>query len=229
MKSGFDRAALTAMLRDGVAALPLTISDAQIEQMISYLALLAKWNSVYNLTSVRDPNEMVKLHLLDSLSAAHAFKDAKNVLDVGSGGGLPGMMLAVTYPAMRVSMIDIVNKKTAFLAQAKTELGLSNVTVHTGRVEALQVEQKFDVITSRAFSELCNFVNWSGHLLADGGQFIAMKGIAPNEEIERLPAGWKVVAIEPLAVPGLAVERHLIMIEKESLSAVESEAKLTLK
>jgi 16S rRNA (guanine527-N7)-methyltransferase len=217
MKSAFNREALTAMLRDGVAALPLSLSDAQIEQMISYLALLAKWNSVYNLTSVRDPNEMVKLHLLDSLSAAHAFKEAKNVLDVGSGGGLPGMMLAITYPAMRISMIDIVNKKTAFLAQAKTELGLANVTVHTGRVEALQVEQKFDVITSRAFSELCNFVNWSGHLLADGGQFIAMKGVAPNEEIERLPEGWKVTAIEPLSVPGLEVARHLIIIKKESL------------
>ena len=205
------------MLREGVAALPLSLNDAQIEQMISYLALLAKWNSVYNLTSVRDPNDMVKLHLLDSLSAARAFKDAKNVLDVGSGGGLPGMMLAITYPAMCISMIDIVNKKTAFLAQAKTELGLANVTVHTGRVEALQVDQKFDVITSRAFSELCNFVNWSGHLLADGGQFIAMKGLAPNEEIERLPAGWKVTAIEALSVPGLEVARHLIMINKESL------------
>lgn len=229
MKTGFDRTALTSMLREGVAALPLSLSEAQIEQMISYLALLAKWNSVYNLTSVRDPNEMVKLHLLDSLSAAHAFKDGKNVLDVGSGGGLPGMMLAITYPAMRVSMIDIVNKKTAFLAQAKTELELANVTVHTGRVEALQVEQKFDVITSRAFSELCNFVNWSGHLLADEGQFIAMKGIAPNEEIERLPAGWTVTAIESLSVPGLEVARHLIMIKKVHSSVFESEAKLTLK
>ena len=229
MKSGFDRAALTVMLREGVAALPLSLSDAQIEQMISYLALLSKWNSVYNLTSVRDPIEMVKLHLLDSLSAAHAFKDAQNVLDVGSGGGLPGMILAITYPAIRIAMIDSVNKKTAFLAQAKTELGLANVTVHTGRVEALQVEQKFDVITSRAFSELCNFVNWSGHLLADDGQFIAMKGIAPNEEIEQLPAGWNVTAIESLSVPGLEVARHLIMIKKVHSSVFESEAKLTLK
>ena len=228
MKSGFNREALTSMLRDGVAALPLSLSDAQIEQMISYLALLVKWNSVYNLTSVRDPNEMVKQHLLDSLSAAHAFKDAKNVLDVGSGGGLPGMILAITYPAIRISMIDTVNKKTAFLAQAKTELGLANVTVHTGRVEALQVEQKFDVITSRAFSELCNFVNWSCHLLADGGQFLAMKGIAPNEEIERLPVGWKVTAVEALSVPGLDVARHLIMINKVHSSVFESEAKLTL-
>lgn len=215
--SGFNRDALTALLRDGVKSLPLSLSEAQIGQMVSYLALLFKWNSVYNLTSVRDPSEMVRLHLLDSLSAAHAFKDASNILDVGSGGGLPGMILAITYPEKHVSMIDTVNKKTAFLTQAKAELGLANVTIHTGRVEALQVTQKFDVITSRAFSELCNFVNWSGHLLADGGRFFAMKGVAPNEEIDRLPAGWKVVAIEPLSVPGLDVERHLITIEKESL------------
>ena len=214
---GFNRESLTAMLREGVQALPITLSEAQIEQMISYLALLVKWNSVYNLTSVRDPNEMVKLHLLDSLSAAHVFKESKHILDVGSGGGLPGMMLAITYPSAKVSMIDIVHKKTAFLTQAKTELGLANVTVHTGRVEALEVTQKFDVITSRAFSELCNFVNWSGHLLADGGKFIAMKGVNPGEEIQRMPAGWKVTGIEPISVPGLAVERHLIMIEKESL------------
>ena len=221
MKGEFNREALTTALREGVSSLPsqlnAIISETQIEQMISYLALLVKWNSVYNLTSVRDPNEMVRQHLLDSLSAAQAFKNATHVLDVGSGGGLPGMILAMTYPAMRISMIDTVNKKTAFLAQAKTELGLANVTVHTGRVEELQVEQKFDVITSRAFSELCNFVNWSCHLLADCGQFIAMKGIAPSEEIERLPKGWKVTGVEALSVPGLDVARHLIMINKESL------------
>ncbi|MBC7404886.1 MAG: 16S rRNA (guanine(527)-N(7))-methyltransferase RsmG [Cytophaga sp.] len=215
--SAFNRDTLTVMLREGVKSLPLSLTDTQIEQMISYLALLSKWNSVYNLTSVRDPNEMVKQHLLDSLSAAHAFRDANNVLDVGSGGGLPGMILAITYPAIRFSMVDTVNKKTAFLSQAKTELALANVTIYTGRVEALQVTQKYDVITSRAFSELCNFVTWAGHLLADGGKFIAMKGVAPKEEIERLPVGWKVTAIEPLSVPGLDVERHLIVIEKESL------------
>ncbi|MES2105687.1 MAG: 16S rRNA (guanine(527)-N(7))-methyltransferase RsmG [Pseudomonadota bacterium] len=211
-----DRAALTAMLADGVGAMGLPISSDQIDKMISYLALLSKWNAVYNLTAVRDPREMVKQHLLDSLSAAHAFSDAKNVLDVGAGGGLPGMILAITFPGVRISMIDTVSKKTAFLTQAKTELGLANVTVHTGRVEALQVAQKFDVITSRAFSELNNFVNWSGHLLADGGQFIAMKGVAPNEEIERLPPGWKVDAVEELSVPGLNAERHLVYIKKIS-------------
>lgn len=212
--SGFNTDELSSMLAEGVKLLPLSLSDEQLLKMIAYLALLVKWNSVYNLTSVRDPKEMVKQHLLDSLSAAHAFKDAQNILDVGSGGGLPGMILAICYPDKRISMIDTVNKKTAFLNQAKAELGLKNVTVHTGRVEALQVVDKFDVITSRAFSEICNFVNWSGHLLAEGGQFLAMKGVNPNEEIERMPAGWVVSGIEVLSVPGLDVERHLIYIKK---------------
>lgn len=212
--SALDRVALTAMLADGVEEMGLPINSGQIDNMISYLTLLSKWNAVYNLTAVRDPREMVKQHLLDSLSAAHAFSGASNVLDVGAGGGLPGMILAITFPGIRISMIDTVSKKTAFLTQAKTELGLANVTVHTGRVEALQVAQKFDVITSRAFSELNNFVNWSGHLLADGGRFIAMKGVAPDQEIERLPQGWVVEAVEPLTVPGLNAERHLVYIKK---------------
>ncbi|MBC3862070.1 16S rRNA (guanine(527)-N(7))-methyltransferase RsmG [Undibacterium jejuense] len=209
-----DTSALRNMLADGVQELDLALTSAQIDKMIAYLLLLSKWNSVYNLTAIRDPKEMVKQHLLDSLSAAPAFVNAKNVLDVGAGGGLPGMMLAITYPDTRVSMIDTVSKKTAFLSQAKTELGLTNVTVHTGRVEALQVKEKFDVITSRAFSELCNFINWSGHLLADGGQFIAMKGVAPAQEIERLPEGWQVTGMQALSVPGLQAERHLVFVKK---------------
>ncbi len=213
--SGFDAASLRASLAEGIKALPLSLDDAQTDQMIAYLALLSKWNSVYNLTSIRDPKEMVKQHVLDSLSAAPAFKDAKNVLDVGAGGGLPGMILAITYPAIRISMIDTISKKTAFLTQAKTELGLKNVTVHTGRVEALAVKEKFDVITSRAFSELCNFINWSGHLLAEGGQFIAMKGVAPDQEIERMPEGWQVQSLQPLSVPGMDAERHLVFIKRQ--------------
>lgn len=209
-----DISALRKMLANGVQELCLDLSDAQIDKMIAYLILLSKWNTVYNLTAIRDPKEMVKQHLLDSLSAAPAFKDAKNVLDVGAGGGLPGMMLAIAYPDTRISMIDTVSKKTAFLTQAKTELGLGNVTVYTGRVESLQVQDKFDVITSRAFSELCNFINWSGHLLAEGGQFIAMKGVAPSEEIERLPEGWTVTGVQALTVPGLQAERHLVFVRK---------------
>ena len=215
-----DRAALTHALTNGVRALQLDLCDAQIAQLLDYVALLSKWNAVYNLTAVRDPMQMVTQHLLDSLAAVPAFFNANNVLDVGAGGGLPGMVLAIlaaqARPGMRVSMIDTVHKKTAFLTQAKAELGLANVTVHTARVEQLQVPHKFDVITSRAFAELRDFVNWSGHLLEEDGRFIAMKGVMPHDEIARLPTGWKVTQVQPLHVPGLAAERHLIFIETDN-------------
>jgi 16S rRNA (guanine527-N7)-methyltransferase len=158
---------------------------------------------------------MVTQHLLDSLAVVPVFATARNVLDVGAGGGLPGIVLAIARPDTRLSMIDTVHKKTAFLTQVKAELGLSNVTVHTARVEQLQVAQKFDVITSRAFAELADFVNWSNHLLEEGGRYIAMKGVMPDEEIARLPAGWHVAEARPLHVPGLNAERHLIFIERE--------------
>ncbi|MEN3363832.1 MAG: rRNA (guanine527-N7)-methyltransferase [Burkholderiales bacterium] len=209
-----DHAPLRNVLADGARALRLDLSDTQITQLMDYLALLSKWNAVYNLTAVRDPAQMVTQHLLDSLTVAPAFADAHNVLDVGAGGGLPGMVLAIARPDMRVSMIDTVHKKTAFLTQAKAELGLKNVTVHTMRVEQLQVADKYDVITSRAFAELADFVNWSGHLLSDGGRFIAMKGVMPGEEIARLPAGWKVTEVRQLHVPGLDAERHLVFIKR---------------
>ncbi|MBC3869374.1 16S rRNA (guanine(527)-N(7))-methyltransferase RsmG [Undibacterium oligocarboniphilum] len=209
-----DTARLKQRLISGVQELGLSLNEFQIEKMIAYLLLLSKWNSVYNLTAIRDPLEMVRQHLLDSLSAAPAFEGAKNVLDVGAGGGLPGMMLAIVYPYIKISMIDTVSKKTAFLTQVKTELGLTNVTVYTGRVEKLTVDEKFDVITSRAFSELANFINWSGHLLADGGQFIAMKGVAPVQEIKRLPAGWQATGVQALHVPGLDAERHLVFVKR---------------
>jgi 16S rRNA (guanine527-N7)-methyltransferase len=212
---GFQRDELTLVLTRGVRALQLDLSEAQIAQLMDYLALLAKWNAVYNLTAVRDPAQMVTQHLLDSLAGVPAFAQAKNVLDVGAGGGLPGIVLAIARPDMRVSLIDTVHKKTAFLTQAKAELGLANVTVHTARVEQLQVPQPFDVITSRAFAELNDFINWSGHLLQQGGRFIAMKGVMPKEEIARVPAGWKVIGVQSLAVPGLDAERHLIFIERE--------------
>jgi 16S rRNA (guanine527-N7)-methyltransferase len=212
--ASYDRAALAATLTAGVRALKLDLDDKQIGQLLDYLALLSKWNAVYNLTAVRDPIEMVTLHLLDSLAAVPAFADAHNILDVGAGGGLPGLVLAIARPDLRVSMIDTVHKKTAFLTQVKAELGLANVTVHTARVEQLQVQEKFDVITSRAFAELADFVNWSGHLLADGGRFIALKGVKPDDEIARLPAEWKVTEIRALTVPQLNAERHLIFSER---------------
>lgn len=209
-----DSIALAKTLTDGISALKLALSQKQIEQLLDYLSLLAKWNAVYNLTAVRDPMEMVTLHLLDSLAAVPAFADAHNILDVGAGGGLPGLVLAIARPDLRVSMIDTVHKKTAFLTQVKAELSLANVTVYTARVEQLKVDEKFDTITSRAFAELADFVNWSGHLLADGGRFIALKGVKPDDEIARLPAGWKVAGISGLNVPQLNAERHLIFIER---------------
>jgi 16S rRNA (guanine527-N7)-methyltransferase len=212
----FDRAVLADVLKQGIISLKLDLGDDQVEKLLDYLALLNKWNSVYNLTSVRDPMQMVTLHVLDSLAAVPAFAGAANVLDVGAGGGLPGMVLAISRPDMKVSMIDTVHKKTAFLNQVKAELGLSNVTVYTKRVEQLEVKTKFDVITSRAFADLSDFVNWSGHLLQEGGRFIALKGTAPAEERERLPEPWKVQKLEPLEVPGLDAERHLVFIQAET-------------
>jgi 16S rRNA (guanine527-N7)-methyltransferase len=210
----FDRAALAQVLEKGVAELKLDLDEAQIAKLLDYLALLAKWNAVYNLTSVRDPMQMLTLHVLDSLAAVSAFAGATNVLDVGAGGGLPGMVLAISRPDMKVSMIDTVHKKTAFLTQVKAELGLANVSIHTMRVEQLQVKQAFDVITSRAFADLSDFVNWSGHLLAEGGQFIALKGVAPPDERERLPQQWKVTELRAIRVPGLDAERHLVFIAR---------------
>jgi 16S rRNA (guanine527-N7)-methyltransferase len=210
-----DREMLTRVLADGARALQLNLDERTLAQLMDYLTLLAKWNSVYNLTAVRDPAQMVTQHLLDSLAVVPAFANAHNVLDVGAGGGLPGIVLAIARPDIKVSLIDTVHKKTAFLTQVKAELGLANVTVYTARVEQLQVQQKFDVITSRAFAELNDFVTWAGHLLEDGGQFVAMKGVMPRDEIARLPSGWKVVEVQLLHVPGLDAERHLVFIEAE--------------
>lgn len=205
-------------LSAGAEALGLTLSAAQHQKLLAYLALMAKWNRTYNLTAVRDPAQMMTHHLLDSLAAVSAFAQADNVLDVGAGGGLPGIVLAIwaaeARPGMKVSMIDTVHKKTAFLTQAKAELQLGNVSVYTARVEQLQVAQQFDVITSRAFAELNDFINWSNHLLQPGGRYIAMKGVMPQEEIARLPDGWKVEKTQALQVPGLDAERHLIFIER---------------
>ncbi|NMM35949.1 MAG: 16S rRNA (guanine(527)-N(7))-methyltransferase RsmG [Glaciimonas sp.] len=210
----FNRLVLTTTLAQGAASLKLNLSACQIDLLIDYLALLIKWNAVYNLTAVRDPAQMVTQHLLDSLAVVVAFDRVRNILDVGAGGGLPGIVLAIVRPDMQVSMIDTVHKKTAFLTQAKAELGLINVTVHTGRVEQLQVAHKFEAITSRAFAELADFISWSGHLLAPGGRFVAMKGVNPQQELLRLPAGWVVQEVRALTVPGLQAQRHLIFIER---------------
>ena len=214
----FDRRALAQLLEQGSHALKLDLSPDQLRKLLDYTALLVKWNSVYNLTAVRDPARMVTQHLLDSLAAVPAIVDARRLLDVGAGGGLPGIVFAIwaehAAREMQITLVDTVQKKTAFLTQAKAELGLANVTVLHARVEKLEVAEKFDLIVSRAFAELNDFVTWSAHLLAPGGRFIAMKGVLPSAEIDALTSGWRVAGVERLHVPGVDAERHLVIIER---------------
>lgn len=199
-------------LTAGIAALGLTLPDGAEQKLLAYLALLDKWNRVYNLTAVRDAERMVSHHLLDSLAAVPFFQGT-TVLDVGSGGGLPGIPLAIARPELQVTLIDSIAKKTAFLLQAKAELGLGNLNVVTSRVEDFRPETGFDVITSRAFSDLREFVSLTRYLLKPGGRWLAMKGLYPHEEIAALPAGVKVSADHALVVPGLEASRHLIVLE----------------
>ena len=213
-----SREALGALLNEGVEELGLDLSDAQLDKLLDYVALLAKWNAVYNLTAIRDPRQMLIQHILDSLSIVPhlASLGPSSVLDVGSGGGLPGIVLAIVLSDWTVTLNDIVHKKTAFQAQAKAELGLTNLSVVTGRVETLkpgvEVPAKFDVIVSRAFAELADFVTLARHLVAEKGAIWAMKGVRPDGEIERLPAGSHAKQIIRLKVPSLEAERHLVEV-----------------
>jgi 16S rRNA (guanine527-N7)-methyltransferase len=223
-------------LKAGVAALGLDLPEGAEAKLLAYLALLDKWNRVYNLTAVRDTERMVSHHLLDSLAAVPVFdgvltrasrssqpsplegEEANvmptiNVLDVGSGGGLPGIPLAISRPELQVTLIDSIAKKTAFLLQAKAELGLKNLNVVTGRVEDYRPGAGFDVITSRAFSDLKEFVTLTRHLLNPTGQWLAMKGLMPHEEVASLPDWVRVSANHALVVPGLEATRHLIVLE----------------
>jgi len=199
-------------LAAGIAALGLALPDGAEAKLLAYLVLLDKWNRVYNLTAVRDAERMVSHHLLDSLAAVPYFQ-GETVLDVGSGGGLPGIPLAIVRPDLQVTLIDSIAKKTAFLLQAKAELGLANLQVITGRVEHFRSETGFDIVTSRAFSDLREFITLTRHLLKPGGRWLAMKGLYPTEEIAQLPAGVKVSADHALVVPGLEASRHLIVLE----------------
>lgn len=199
-------------LAAGIAELGLDLPADGQTRLLAYLALLDKWNRVYNLTAVREPARMVSHHLLDSLAAVPFFTGPA-VLDVGSGGGLPGIPLAIARPDLQVTLIDSIAKKTAFLLQVKAELGLANLTVVTGRVEDFRSESGFDDITSRAFSDLREFVTLTRHLLKPGGRWLAMKGLYPNEELAALKDNARVSADHALVVPGLDASRHLIVLE----------------
>ena len=202
-------------LSRGLAALELNLSAAAQEKLLAFAALLGKWNKVYNLTALRDEEQVISHHLLDSLAVLPHLGKAKRLADIGSGGGLPGIPLAIARPDLQVTLLESNQKKSAFQQQAKIELGLTNVSVHCERVEAWQPEEKCDVVISRAFSDLAEFVRLSGHLLAEGGVLLAMKGVHPYEEIAQLPAGWRVAEVAPLQVPGVEGARHLVRVERE--------------
>lgn len=211
---------LPQQLGAGLEQLALALTPEQQRKLLDYIQLIAKWNKVYNLTAVREPEAMVSQHLLDSLSVLPHMGQPRHLLDVGSGAGLPGIPLAIAQPEWRVTLLDSVHKKSTFQRQAVAELGLANVEVACERVEAWRPAQPFDAIISRAFSELKEFARLSAHLLRKGGKLYAMKGIHPHEELAQLSgsAGTQTMRVEeiiPLQVPGLDAERCLIRMSVE--------------
>lgn len=204
---------LEGRLEKGLEELGVPLSREAMTQLIEYLALLEKWNRVYNLTAIRDVEKMVSGHLLDCLAVVPHIGDGR-VLDVGSGAGLPGIPLAVAKPDLHVSLLDSSHKKTAFLKQAVAELQLKNADVVCERVESWHPTKEFDWIISRALAGLAEFAALTGHLLAPGGVLAAMKGVYPFEEIEQLPPNLRASRVLRLSVPGLESERHLVLIER---------------
>ncbi|MBY4599106.1 16S rRNA (guanine(527)-N(7))-methyltransferase RsmG [Ottowia caeni] len=213
-----SRLALQPQLEAGLAAFGLSLTDHQRQQLLSYLELLGKWNKVYNLTAVRDPAEMLTHHLLDSLAVIsplrrHTQGRAARILDVGSGGGLPGVVIAICCPEISVTCVDAVAKKTSFIQQAASTLGLPNLKSLHARVET--VAERFDVVTSRAFASLADFTEWSKNALAEQGIWLAMKGRHPDDELTQLSPTVKVFHVEHLDVPGLDAERCLVWMRLE--------------
>jgi len=197
----------------GAAQLGVALGEAQTEQLAAYARLLARWNATHNLTAIRSGEQMLTHHLLDSLSLVPHFIRVTNgraarVLDVGSGGGLPGIVLAVAAPQAQLTLVDAVQKKCAFLTQARLELRLGNVEVVHARVDEMRMPP-FDVIVSRALATLAQFVEWTRHLLKAGGCWLAMKGRLPADELAALPSDVR-ASVVPLSVPGLDEQRHLI-------------------
>lgn len=197
-------------LRQGLDALGLELPATAVDRLLAYRDLLLKWNRTYNLTALKDPEQMLVQHLLDSL-AILPWVAGPELLDVGSGAGLPGIPLAIARPDLRVTLVDAVQKKAAFQRQAAIELGLANVEARHARVEALSGQ--YGIITARAFAELAEFVRLTRPLLASGGRWLAMKGQLPERELASLPADVRVAGLQPLKVPGLDAARHLVILE----------------
>ncbi|GAA5784459.1 16S rRNA (guanine(527)-N(7))-methyltransferase RsmG [Chitiniphilus shinanonensis] len=212
---------LADALAAGLAELGLALSSDQQHTLLAYVDLLAKWNKTYSLTAIREPERMVPHHLLDSLAPLPRLSGEAGcrVLDVGSGFGTPGIPLAIARPDWQLFLLDSNHKKTTFLRQVVVDLQLPNVTVLTERVEAYRPEAGFQIITSRAFADLGEFVKLTRHLLAPGGEWAALKGVYPYEEIAQLAVDIRVASVDHLAVPGLEAERHLVHLKMENAAA----------
>ncbi|MET0289139.1 MAG: 16S rRNA (guanine(527)-N(7))-methyltransferase RsmG [Pseudoxanthomonas sp.] len=203
-------------LERGLQALGL--DAALVDPLLAYLALLHRWNRTYNLTAVRDPREMVTRHLLDSLSMAGHVSSGR-LADLGTGPGLPGIPLAIARPALQVTLVESNGKKARFLREAVRQLGLTNATVAESRAEAVPGAGAYDLLTARALDRLAGILAVGGHLLSPTGTLLAMKGVHPDEEIAELPAGWAVMAVHRLTVPGLEGERHLVEVGRQAPKA----------
>ncbi len=204
---------LAEKLARGISELGLDISVEAQQKLLAYLALIAKWNQVYNLTAVRETEKMLTHHLLDSLAVTPHLAQARRILDVGSGAGLPGIPLTLALQRSQVTLLEANHKKAAFLRQVAIELKLSNAETVCERAETWQTRHKFDTVISRAFSGLPEFLKAAGHLCAEDGVIVAMKGVYPYEELALLPDGFAVREVIPLAVPGLEAERHLVLLQ----------------
>ena len=203
---------LEEALASGVDALHLRLGSEAQQKLLDYLALIEKWNRVYNLTAVREPRQMLTQHVLDSLAVAPHLT-GQRLVDVGSGAGLPGIPLALALPRTHVTLVESSHKKSTFLNQALIELGLKNVEVVNARVESWDTPARFEVVISRALSDLAEFVRLAGHVCAKGGVLAAMKGVYPFEELAQLPDGYRLNRVIALAVPDVAAERHLVLVE----------------
>lgn len=200
-------------LTQGLQQLNISFDDDMLQKLMDYLALLSKWNKTHNLTAITDPLEMITRHVLDSLTVLPHLQ-GERILDVGTGGGLPGMILAIVDPTRHYYLLDSLQKRTSFLTHVAHKLNISNVSVINHRVEQYQSEQKFDVIVSRAFSSLVQMVEYSFHLLGSSGIFLAMKGQYPEQEIKALPEQVKLINVITCDVPYLSAERHLVLLQK---------------
>ncbi len=204
------------ILHLGLEKLGLVLPGDTGRRLLDYVALLDKWNKTYNLTAVRDPVQMITHHILDSL-AVQLFLKGPDILDIGTGAGLPGIPLALACPHYQFTLLDSNAKKTRFVIQAKAELGLANVQVVHERVEKYRPVQKFDTLLTRAFASLTEILRLAGHLLTENGEFLAMKGNYPKDELEQLTSPFKVLEVCELLVPGLDEQRHLVRIGRDKI------------